>query len=107
MAKAFKEKASVTDVELLDRIARKDRAALSAFYDRYAQRLYGMALKILQDESKAQDVMQDLFLFILENSHRFTQKRGSPAAWMMILCRNRCIDKLRRMERTQRRSEAL
>ena len=95
---------SITDIDLLKAAARRDRSALSTFYDRHAAALYGLALKILRDEALAQDVLQDLFLFLWENAGRFIERRGSPVGWMMISCRNRCIDKLRQKERRQRRS---
>lgn len=95
---------SITDIDLLNAVAKKDRSALSTFYDRHSAGLYGLALKILRDEALAQDVLQDLFLFLWESADRFTERRGSPVGWMMISCRNRCIDKLRQKERRQKRS---
>ncbi len=98
---------SITDIDLLNAVARRDRSALSTFYDRHVAGLYGLALKILRDEALAQDVLQDLFLFLWENADRFIERRGSPVGWMMISCRNRCIDKLRQKERRQRRTTDL
>jgi RNA polymerase sigma-70 factor (ECF subfamily) len=95
---------SVSDVTLFQEIARQKPWALTALYDRHAPRLYGLAIKILKDESIAQDVLQDLFLYLWQNADKFQQSRGQPLAWLMILCRNRCIDQLRSREKRQKRS---
>ena len=103
-SKAAKESSAQSDAFLLTEIAKKETGALSGLYERYSARLYGLALKILKDESLAQDVVQDIFLKVWQNADKFEKSRGSAIAWLMILCRNRSIDKLRQREKSTKRS---
>ena len=103
-SKAAKESSAQSDAFLLTEIAKKETWALSVLYERYSARLYGLALKILKDESLAQDVVQDIFLKVWQNADKFEKSRGSAIAWLMILCRNRSIDKLRQREKSTKRS---
>ena len=107
MGKANQDMAVMSDSALFAEIARKKADALSVLYDRHAARLYGLALKILKDPALAEDVLQDLFLYLWQNAEKFEERRGQALAWMMILCRNRAIDKLRAREKRQSRSAAI
>ena len=91
---AIKQEA-LTDIQLFEGLLRKDVSSLTALYDRSSPALFGLACKILQDRSLAEDVVQELFIYIWEHADRFNRKRGNPMAWLMVICRNRCIDKLR------------
>jgi len=84
-----------------------DTTALSVLYDRYAARLFGLASKILNDGALAEDVVQELFMHFWQQSAGFDQRRGQPLPWMMVLCRNRCIDKLRSLKSSLKRSSIL
>lgn len=98
---------AATDSELFGKIANLQRDALSELYDRYADRLFGLAYKILNHESLAEDVLQELFVYLWENAQKLDKKRGNVSAWLTVLCRNRCIDKLRNLSSTQRHTAAI
>ncbi|MFQ5633003.1 MAG: sigma-70 family RNA polymerase sigma factor [bacterium] len=104
MAKDEKEFENYSDTELFDEIARKQTRALEVIYDRYAARLNGLALKILQDVHTVEEVLQEIFLKIWQNPDRFNKSKGNPLNWMMALCRNRAIDKLRAKQRNIERT---
>jgi len=55
---------TIDEVQLLQRIAQRDRQAFSQFYDRYAGVLYGTALRIVNHPDEASDVLQAVFLQI-------------------------------------------
>lgn len=89
----------VDDLDLFTRIARQEREALAAFYDRYSRPLYATALKILRDPTEAEDVVHDVFISIWEKAGDFDRARGTPVAWIMTLVRNRAIDRIRTRRR--------
>ena len=89
----------VDDLDLFTRIARQDREALAAFYDRYSRPLYATALKILRDPTEAEDVVHDVFISIWEKAGDFDRARGTPVAWIMTLVRTRAIDRIRTRRR--------
>jgi RNA polymerase sigma-70 factor (ECF subfamily) len=84
-----------SDEELFNEIVKKQAWALSTLYDKYSPQLYGLALKILKEQALAEDALQETFLAIWEKAKDFDKKRGSHIAWMIGVCRNLCIDKLR------------
>jgi RNA polymerase sigma-70 factor (ECF subfamily) len=83
------------DAELLRRIARDDREAFSQLYDRFSRPLYATALRILNNPSEAEDIVQDVFLSLWEKAATFEVARGSAFAWAVTLTRNRAIDRIR------------
>jgi RNA polymerase sigma-70 factor (ECF subfamily) len=90
------------DAELLRRIARGDRTAFTALYDRFSRPLYSTALHILRDAREAEDIVQEVFLTLWEKAPAFDQERGSAFSWAVTLTRNRAIDRLRlRRRRTE------
>lgn len=101
----------LSDVELMARIARRDEAALSALYDRYAGTALALAERVLQDRAEGEDVVQEVFVRVWDDASRYSEARGSVAAWLVSTVRNRSIDRLRRRgarERaTARASEGL
>lgn len=85
----------ISDQELFSRIALRNANAFSELYDRHSAKLYGLAMKILRDKEKANDILQELFIILWNKIPDYDVNSGNPTGWMMILCRNRCIDKIR------------
>ena len=89
-------------MDLLDRVAARDEAALKQLYDRSASRLYGLALRIVSNKEWAEDVLQESFLGIWRNAGTYRDSLSPPLAWMGMVVRSRALDFLRR-----RRAERL
>lgn len=85
----------VPDSALVERIMAGDEGALAALYDRYAGMLFAMLVRILRDTSAAEEVLQDLFLQLWRGASRFDASRGSLAAWLLVIGRNRALSRLR------------
>ncbi len=83
------------DAALIRRVAQGDRQAFLQLYDRYASRVYGLALHILRDAMAAEEVTQDAFLKLWENAATFDLRRGSMATWLLTITRRTAIDRLR------------
>ena len=107
MGIARQDNQMLSDAQLFEEITKRKTSAFSALYDRHSPRLYGLALKMLKVQTLAEDVLQDLFLDVWQNAKKFDHTKGEPLAWLMILCRNRCIDKLRAKEKKARRSGSI
>lgn len=89
------EARSPSDRALLDRVRRRDEAALAALYDRYGGLVFTLALRILGDHALAEEVMQDVFLRCWDGVETFHPERGHTAGWLMGIARHRAIDLLR------------
>jgi RNA polymerase sigma-70 factor (ECF subfamily) len=90
---------------LIERAGRGDRSALVALYDRFAPSLLALAMRILRSKSEAEDVVQDAFVRAWREAPSFDRNRGSAAAWLATLARNRAIDVLRARARQSRHSD--
>src|SRR6266481_3350994 len=79
----------------LARVAGGDRAALRTIYQDTSAKLFGVCLRILNDRSEAEDVLQDVYLTVWRKSAAFDDARASPITWLVAIARNRSIDRLR------------
>lgn len=87
------------DARLLAQIARGDREAFAALYDRFSPPLYATALHIVRDPADAQDVVHDAFVAVWEKAPAFDPGRGSAFSWLVTFVRNRAIDRIRTRRR--------
>ncbi len=92
-------------VDLLARMATGDEAALVAFYERFSPSLYGLALKMMQDEKEAEDVLQEALLSIWRRAATYNSLLSSPFSWAVMIARNKGIDRLRSRQRVERIAE--
>ena len=79
--------------ELLGEIARGDHAAARELYQLIGGRLFGIAQRILRDGGLAEDAVQDAFLKIWKNAHRFDIEKGQASTWMGVIVRRVALDK--------------
>src|SRR5262245_45193346 len=79
----------------LVRVASGDRAALRLVYRGTSAKLFGFCLRILNDRSEAEDVLQDVYVTVWRKAAAFDPGRASPITWMVAIARNRAIDRLR------------
>jgi len=82
-------------VAALARVAGGDRAALQIVYQAAAAKLFGVCLRILNDRSEAEDVLQEVYLTVWRKAASFDPARASPITWLVAIARNRSIDRLR------------
>jgi RNA polymerase sigma-70 factor (ECF subfamily) len=100
-----RELAHLSDEALVALAARSEQSALAELYDRFGRPAYGLALRILRDESLAEDAVQEAFLALWRTAARFVPERGKASTWILTLVHRRAVDIVRREER--RRADAL
>jgi RNA polymerase sigma-70 factor (ECF subfamily) len=76
-------------------VAKGDRAALGDLYQRTSAKLFGVCLRILQDRSEAEEVLQETYLIVWRRAGTFDPTRASPVTWLATIARNKAIDRLR------------
>ena len=57
--------------------------------------MYNVARRILKDESEAEDLVQELFLFIFQKAPAFDAAKASGASWVIQMAYHRAIDRRR------------
>jgi RNA polymerase sigma-70 factor (ECF subfamily) len=84
------------DEQLIIGIASAQTEALAAIYDRYGRLVFSLALRILDDESTAEEVTQDVFTQLWSRAAQYHSSQGKVITWLASMARNRSIDVLRR-----------
>ncbi|WP_394782189.1 RNA polymerase sigma factor [Undibacterium sp.] len=79
-------------------VANKDANAFRALYDASSPKLFGFALRILNKRELAEEVLQEAFVNIWNNSASYQASLAAPMTWMTTIVRNRAFDLLRRLD---------
>lgn len=87
---------------LLAAIARGDEAAFAQFYDRFSALLWSMAMRMLQDPTEAEDVVQETFTYVWKKAAHYNPALSQPSTWICLILRNRCLDQIRSRQRRER-----
>ena len=90
---------------LLSGVAAGNRDDLAQLYRRTRTAVYGLALSYLRNAHDAQDLTQDVFVHIWDTAGQY-RPTGSPIGWVLAVCRNLCLMRLRHTERHAVLSEA-
>lgn len=96
---------AAADLQLVQRILRRDLNAFEELYDRHSRAVYALVLRVLQQAGTAEEVVQDVFLQLWRNAAQYDAARGPFVPWLFTLARNRALDTLRLKSERQRRRE--
>src|SRR5262249_10195612 len=88
----------LSDQGLIALVARGDRDALGALYDRYGAAAYALARRVTRDAALAEDVVQEAFLAVWRQARSFDARPGRPSTWLLALTHHRAVDAVRREE---------
>jgi len=80
---------------LLARVAIGDRSSFRRLYDATAPSLLGVAIRILRDRARAEDVVQEAFVGVWHRAASYREEAGAPMAWLTAIVRNRALDAMR------------
>jgi RNA polymerase sigma-70 factor (ECF subfamily) len=90
-------------VDVIARARKGDHDAFRLLVERYQERAYRLALRVLRDEEAARDVVQEGFLKVYRSLDRF-EGRSSFYTWLYRVVMNLCLDAKRR-DRSGRHAE--
>ena len=96
-----------SDVDLMLGIQSGDADALSQLYDRYSGIVKALILRIIHNDTEADDLLQEVFMEIWNQAKNFSAEKGKPLGWMVTLTRRRAIDALRKRQAYARAEERL
>jgi RNA polymerase sigma-70 factor (ECF subfamily) len=88
---------ALSDTVLLSRITSGDHEALGALFQRYARAIRNIGRRILRDDAEADDLVQDVFLFIRDKSSIFDDSKSSAGSWIIQMAYQRAIERRRRL----------
>lgn len=105
LARRRAETEAARDAALVEQVRRGKQEALSELYDRHATTVYSIALNVLKDPGRAEDVTHDVFLRLWTQPDRYDPSVGRFAPWFYRVARNRSIDVIRQRRRELRPEE--
>lgn len=82
------------EMACLEAMKRGEPGCLAEFFDLWADRLYGLALRLLGDPAGAEDVVQEAFVKLMAGASRI-EGRSRLATWLYRVVYNAAMDRLR------------
>lgn len=86
---------------LIQRFGAGDTPAFAVLFTRYHRQVYNYARLLLHESAAAEDMLQETFVAAAAMAERY-EARGYCLAWLLGICRHRCLDWLERRQRRER-----
>jgi RNA polymerase sigma-70 factor (ECF subfamily) len=87
---------TLSDEDLLARIADEDRSAFTILMRRHGQKVRGLALAFGGRPADADDVTQDVFIMLWRRPNSWQPGKAAFTTWLYQVVANRCLDQARR-----------
>jgi RNA polymerase sigma-70 factor (ECF subfamily) len=94
-----------SDASLVMAISRYHQDALAEAYRRHAGAVFGLARRLLNDGSLAEEIVQEVFLRLWNDPDKFDPARGSLRSYLLAQCHGRSVDLLRSEVSRRKREE--
>jgi len=88
------------DAILMERARAGDTEAFRELVERYSERVFRLAWRVLGDEPSAEDAVQETFLRAYRSLARF-DGRSQPGTWLHRIAANTSIELLRKRQRSR------
>lgn len=85
----------LSEEELVAGLLSSNREVFSRLYDQYANALFGVIQRVVNDSELAADVLQESFVKIWERRQSYDASKGRLFTWMLNVARNSAIDATR------------
>ena len=86
---------ATSDEVLIGRIASGDRLAMQVLFARHHVRVYRFVLRLVRDESSAEDLISEVFLDVWRQAGKF-EGRSAVSTWLLAIARFKALSALRR-----------
>ena len=84
-----------SDESLIKRIAGGDKLAMQVLYTRHHVRVFRLVVRLVHDESMAEDLISEVFLDVWRQADRF-EGRSTVPTWLMSIARYKALSARRR-----------
>jgi RNA polymerase sigma-70 factor (ECF subfamily) len=86
---------STSDEALIGRIATGDKVAMQVLFARHHVRVYRFVLRLVRDQTKAEDLISEVFLDVWRQAGKF-EARSAVSTWLLAIARYKALSALRR-----------
>ena len=84
------------ETQLVRRAIDGDAGAFSEIYFRLRDSVYGFTFRMMGDRSTAEDITQEVFMFLIENPDKFRAERGQLLPFLCGVARNLVLRRLQK-----------
>jgi RNA polymerase sigma-70 factor (ECF subfamily) len=85
--------ATETDEELLCRVVLGSKDALALLFRKHRQTVLNVAGRILRDVSEAEDLCQEVFVYLFQKANLFDPRKGSASSWIIQIAYHRAMNR--------------
>jgi RNA polymerase sigma-70 factor, ECF subfamily len=85
----------ISDELLLEQVREGAKEALGVLFRRHARAVRNVACRILRSETEADDLVQEVFLFIFRKAALFDAAQGEARSWIFQVAYHRAFDRRR------------
>ncbi|HUA97281.1 MAG TPA: sigma-70 family RNA polymerase sigma factor [Terracidiphilus sp.] len=89
----------MSDEHLLAALVDQDRDALAELFRRYSRLVFSIGFRILRNSGEAEDVVQEVFLFLFQRAELFDAAKGGAKAWIVQVAWHRSLDRRKYLHR--------
>src|SRR5258708_36825548 len=87
------ESRPLSDEELMAGLQSKDAEALDLIFSRYSRLVFAIALRIVNDRSEAEDVVQEVFFSLYQKAILYDSAKGTAKGWIVQVAFSRARDR--------------
>jgi RNA polymerase sigma-70 factor, ECF subfamily len=87
------------DLSLMAQVSGGDIEALGSLFERYSRVVLRFATRIVGDPVHAQDLLQDVFIYIMQRNCMFDPRRGTVIAWILQVTYSKATNRQRHQAR--------
>jgi RNA polymerase sigma-70 factor (ECF subfamily) len=82
-----------SDESLMLALKAADREALAELFRRYSRLVFSIGVRVLRDAGEAEEIVQDVFLYLYEKANLFDATKGMAKAWIVQIAHHRSLDR--------------
>lgn len=88
----------ITDEKLLDEVSYGARESLAILFRRYARLVRMLAYRVLRDAAEADDLLQEVFLYIFRKAALFDPSKGTARSWIIQVTYHRAFNRRQQLK---------
>lgn len=81
---------------LIEKARKGDKEAFGEIYFRLKDSIYGFSFRMTNENSIAEEIMQEVFIFFIENSEKFDSEKGTLFSFLCGVARNKVLNYLKK-----------
>jgi len=90
---------TLSDEELVQQVRAGNETALGVLFDRYSRIVRGIGFQALRDRGEAEELVQDVFLYVHQKASLFDPARGTAKVWLIQVAYHKALDRRTYLQR--------